>query len=204
MIDVDNFRRGVKASLHRVIHVDPTTLLRLTRFPSTEPYWGKNKAYRFDDPKQMFGVTYAARKIEVAFAETVLHESGAFYDNAWMIREAKMRERYVIRYVRPVGDLRVLDLTGMAGKRLGLNNDISAYGDYAVPMAVARVLYEETDLDGICYVSRQCNTDYAYAIFERSGLSAKSGAAPLMAHPHYLDLLDYFNVELLPDTLPPA
>lgn len=53
-----------------LVDIDGKTLLRLTKFPNSEPHWGKNVKYRFDDPAATFGVTYAAQKLEVAFAES--------------------------------------------------------------------------------------------------------------------------------------
>jgi hypothetical protein len=45
--------------------------------PATEPYWSAG-VYRFDDPGSggagPFGTCYTASTIEVAFAESVIHE----------------------------------------------------------------------------------------------------------------------------------
>ncbi|UOD31646.1 RES domain-containing protein [Massilia violaceinigra] len=71
-----------------VINLDVGRLLRLSRFPRTEPYWGKRKAYRFDDPAQLYGASYAAQELKVAFAETVLHQKGDFIGGQWVIAEA--------------------------------------------------------------------------------------------------------------------
>ncbi len=57
-------------------------------------------------------------------------------------------------------------------KKLGLNNDISAGGDYTVPMAWAKAIDEaDSKWDGILYVSRQHNAGLAVAVFERSGVT---------------------------------
>ena len=48
------------------------------------------------------------------------------------------------------------DLTGAALKALGLNNDISASGDYTTSQAWARAIHGSSPRwDGIRYVSRQ-------------------------------------------------
>jgi hypothetical protein len=56
----------------------------LSRHPATEPYWSAG-VDRFDDPSadgadgaDVFGTCYAASAIEVAFAESVIHECGRF------------------------------------------------------------------------------------------------------------------------------
>lgn len=45
-------------------------LLRLSRFPGTEPWWGRTGRYRFDDPDGGFGVTYCADTLDAAFCES--------------------------------------------------------------------------------------------------------------------------------------
>ena len=154
----------------RIIKCHATRLLRLTRFPETEPYWGKSKTYRFDDAEQIYGVTYTAEDIKVAFAETLLHEKGHFTGGQWVIDEASIMERHVITYARPVKPLLLLaDFTGMSLKALGLNNDLCASDDYTESMAVSSALHAQLPhLDGIMYMSRQMNTLPAIALFERS------------------------------------
>ena len=85
----------------------------------------------------------------------------------------ELRSRYLVRLKRPARpELVLADLTGKALKALGLNNDISAGDDYAVPMAWARAIHgADPKWDGIQYVSRQHNDKCAVALFERSGVS---------------------------------
>lgn len=118
-----DFSAALAAGNLRVIQVDATRLLRLTCFPKTEPYWGKGKASRFDDPAQVYGVTYTALYLEVAFAETILHQKGYFTGNQWLIDEANIRERKIVTSTRPVKpNLRVADFTGVKLKALGLQS----------------------------------------------------------------------------------
>jgi len=108
----------------------------------------------------------------VAFAESVIHASGRFAGGRYEVPAAELTERSVVRFIRDGRKSLVLaDLTGVALKALGLNNDISASADYAASQAWARAIHEaSTRWDGIRYVSRQMNKGYAYAIFERSAL----------------------------------
>lgn len=184
----------------RVIQVDATRLLRLTRFPKTEPYWGKHKAYRFDDPAQVYAATYTALHMEVAFAETILHQKGYFTDNQWVIDEANILERHIVTYTRQVKpNLLVVDFTGVNLKALGLNNDLCSSDDYTESMAISSALHAQLpDLDGIMYVSRQMNTGLAVVLFERSDVELESKVTRLIDHPDYDDLLSVFNVAILP------
>ena len=188
---------GTFEDLLRPVRVEVSSLVRLSRYPATEPYWSSG-VYRFDDPDPgragEFGACYTAGSIEVAFAESVIHESGRFVDGAYEVPSAELTERSVVRFACDQRKTLVLaDLTGAALKALGLNNDISALADYSVSQAWAQAIHDaDPRWQGIRYVSRQMNKGFAYAIFERSGLkklrSEKLKVAQLDA------LCDLFNV----------
>ena len=181
----------------RPVRIEVASLLRLSRRPATEPYWSAG-VYRFDDPAPLradaFGVCYAGSSIDVAFAESVVHEAGRFVDGNYQVPVAELTERSVVRFRHETRKTLVLaDLTGVALKSLGLNNDISASNDYTVTQAWARAIHDANPRwDGIRFVSRQMNKGFAYALFERSGL-VKVSAAKL--HTRQIDhLCDRFNV----------
>mgnify|MGYP000851094992 FL=1 len=188
---------GTFEDLLRPVRVEVSSLVRLSRYPATEPYWSSG-VYRFDDPDPgragEFGACYTAGSIEVAFAESVIHESGRFVDGAYEVPSAELTERSVVRFACDRRKTLVLaDLTGAALKALGLNNDISALADYSVSQAWAQAIHDaDPRWQGIRYVSRQMNKGFAYAIFQRSGLkklrSEKVKVAQLDA------LCDLFNV----------
>ena len=188
---------GTFEDLLRPVRVEVSSLVRLSRYPATEPYWSSG-VYRFDDPDPgragEFGACYTAGSIEVAFAESVIHESGRFVDGAYEVPSAELTERSVVRFACDRRKTLVLaDLTGAALKALGLNIDISALADYSVSQAWAQAIHDaDPRWQGIRYVSRQMNKGFAYAIFERSGLkklrSEKLKVAQLDA------LCDLFNV----------
>lgn len=188
---------GTFEDLLRPVRVEVGSLVRLSRYPSTEPYWSSG-VYRFDDPDPgragEFGTCYTANSIEVVFAESVIHESGRFVDGAYEVPSAELTERSVVRFACERRKTLVMaDLTGAALKALGLNNDISALADYSVSQAWAQAIHDaDPRWQGIRYVSRQMNKGFAYAIFERSGLkrlrSERLKPAQLNA------LCDLFNV----------
>jgi hypothetical protein len=189
--------RGSFEDLLRPIRIEVASLLRLSRHPATEPYWSAG-VYRFDDPDPSrygaFGTCYAASSIEVAFAESVIHECGRFVGGRYEVPVAELTERSVVRFVCEQRKTLVLaDLTGAALKSLGLNNDISASADYTTSQAWAQAIHGASPRwDGIRYVSRQMNKGFAYAIFERSGLS-KLRTEKLKLR-HVDELCDRFNV----------
>ena len=121
---------GSFEALLRPIRVEVEPLVRLSRYPATEPYWSAG-VYRFDDPEPSgaggFGTCYTATSIEVAFAESVIHECGRFVGASYEVPAADLTERSVVRFACERRKTLVLaDLTGAALKSLGLNNDISA------------------------------------------------------------------------------
>lgn len=189
----------------RLVERDASTLLRLTRRPATEPYFGRNKVSRFDDPLQQYGVTYAARSLEVAFAETVLHERALYEAGAWIVPASQVRERSIV-YLDAARHLVLADLTGPSLKALGLDNQVSAGLDYSFTWAISRALHEAVpECDGILYVSRHNNTGEAVAIFERSGARIHPARTKtLESHSALPHLLALFGVDLLPDSDPPG
>lgn len=189
---------GSFEDLLRPTRVDVACLVRLSRHPATEPHWSTG-VYRFDDPDpggstDAFGTCYTASTIDVAFAESVIHECGRFVRGSYEVPVVELTERSVVRYGCDRRKTLVLaDLTGAALKALGFNNDISASTDYTASQAWARAIHGSSPRwDGIRYVSRQMNRGFAYAIFERSGLH-KLSAEKLKAR-QLDDLCDRFNV----------
>ncbi len=188
---------GSFEDLLRPVRIEIALLVRLSRRATSEPYWSTG-IYRFDDPEPdragAFGTCYAASSIEVAFAESVIHESGRFVAGSYEVPIAELTERSVVRFTCERRKTLVLaDLTGAALKSLGLNNDISASADYSVSQAWAQAIHGASPhWDGIRYVSRQMNKGFAYAIFKRSRLS-RLKAEKLKAR-QVDELCDRFNV----------
>jgi len=156
------------------VRVPVEKLVRLSRFPRTEPHWSRGLG-RFDAPLMGsgdFGTCYAAGDVAVAFSESVIRATSWFSDGRFQVPRAELVSRYVVSFDRPARPmLRLVDLTGSALKKLGLNNDISAGDDFTVSMAWSAGIHaSDRRWDGIRYVSRQANDSYAYALFERSGV----------------------------------
>jgi len=136
---------GASTSLLRPVKIEIASVVRLSRYPSSEPYWSTG-VYRFDDPDfdraGAFGTCYTASNIEVAFAESVIRESGRFVGGAYEVPAAELTERSVVRFICERRKTLVLaDLTGAALKSLGLNNDISTSADYSVSQAWAQAIH---------------------------------------------------------------
>ena len=173
--------------------VEPATLVRVTRYPDTEPYFGKSAGNRFDDPLRGFGVCYAGQDLLVAFAETILHDALPF-GGEYRVEEAKLADRHVITFY---GDpLNLANLTGAALKRLGGTNEISAEVPYNTPQLWSRAVHEHpSNADGLLYVSRHVNTNLGFALFERSRMKLRRAMkTPLLSHPDLAGVLDTLGV----------
>ena len=108
----------------RFVRVEIASLVRLSRSPATEPYWSAG-VYRFDDPQPersgAFGTCYVASSIEVAFAESVIHETGRFVAGRYEVPAAELTERSLVRLCcERRKTLMLADLSGAALKSLGL------------------------------------------------------------------------------------
>lgn len=62
-----------------IAYVSPSTLYRVSGHDSGEPHFGRNKSYRFDDPTPKrgnirFGTCYLGFSLDVAIAESLLHD----------------------------------------------------------------------------------------------------------------------------------
>lgn len=166
------------------VSINAGELWRFSKFPATEPYWARNGQHRFDDPAGLargaasFGVLYAAELPEVAFCESVIHENSLFERGTFLVARSALAERSLVGFNHPTSPtLSLADLTGAALKKLGLNNDISSGADYTVPQAWAKAIHVACPgLDGIRYVSRQLNTGYCYALFDRCGVAVDTAA----------------------------
>lgn len=188
---------GTFEHLLEEVRIEVKSLVRLSKYPKTEPWWSR-AAYRFDGPAAgtpgSFGTCYASPDLAVAFAESVIHESAWYTNGHYEVPAADLAARYIVRLSRPARPTLVLaDFSGDALKKLGLNNDISAGEDYSLPMAWAEAVHgADTKWDGIWYVSRQLNEGRAVALFERSGV--KKGRTRRLAGKTLDALCDQFGV----------
>ncbi len=190
-----------KARLGPVL-VPVASLVRLSNYPASEPYWGKRAASRFDAPKEIspadrFGVCYAGDCLETAFAESVIHDGIDYRADGFVVAEADILSRHWTTFALPARtELKMVDLTGHALKSLGLNNDISSGDAYATPQAWAAAVHaHDPSWDGIRSVSRQNKERFCYAIFERSAMTVvetRPLATREMAH-----LCDAFRVSTI-------
>ncbi|MEF9444792.1 RES family NAD+ phosphorylase [Burkholderia sp. 1A5] len=100
--------------------VAPTALLRISRFATGEPYFGKSGGNRFDDPRKRrrYGTSYFGFDLHCAFAETVLHDEVADLALGGFPLVTTELDRYVLSFGG--APLTVAVLHGLPLKNLGV------------------------------------------------------------------------------------
>ena len=162
-------RRFEKLDLPTV-EVAVDSLFRVSRFNSGEPYFGRTAGNRFDDrarvKRRRFGTCYCGTDLEVAVAETILHDEmpkrGSF-KIAW----SEFANRYLVRFTGR--KLILANLTGASLKMLAGDGSISTLIPYRLPQLWSMAIHTHpAKVDGILYMSRHVNDKQAAVIYDRA------------------------------------
>ncbi len=147
-----------------------------TRFPNPLG-WGPG-LNRFSDPTgHAYGVVYLGSSAKVAFVETLLRDAadGRGDDCVLQLAEIEARSLASIR----VGDsLRLVDLTGDGGLRMGVPSDVVGSSDQTLARLWSVAFHAHTDQpDGIFYPSR-LNEERCIALYDRALGKLEAVATP--------------------------
>lgn len=112
---------------------------------------------------------YAGSTLDVALMETVWHDAPLPSSGFHLVLKASTEQRRV-GTLKPSAPLRVVDLTSLGLRRLGLvRSDVidSDQAGYHVTRRLAAWLYEhKPDVQGFCWTSRQNDEGRAVVLFE--------------------------------------
>ena len=105
-------------------------MIRVSRYNTGEPFFGRTGACRFDDAAKQFGTCYLGFDLTVAFAESVLHnkEPNA---SGFSVSGTEIDACYSLSFTGK--ELKLAKLYGAALLRLGGNGEISGTGYYTLP-----------------------------------------------------------------------
>lgn len=93
----------------------PRNMIRVSSHKTKEPFFGKSGTNRFDAPdKKLFGTCYFGKTLEVAIAESILHDACP-KNGKFNVAPDDFANRFVIRFSG--SKLRVANLTGAALKK---------------------------------------------------------------------------------------
>src|SRR5262249_5032875 len=140
-----------------------------------------------------------AFSLDVCFAETLLRTRSYARpsDQPMLIAESELRSKGIAQLGSTANrTLTLADLTGSGLVRLHCDGSISTTPRYAVPRQSALAAWRHPkQVDGIRYVSRCMNSQYAVALFDRVAERLNVAATlPLIEHPDLPRVLDAFNV----------
>lgn len=180
------------------ILLNPEKLLRISRHNTGEPFFGRSGANRFDDYRKTkhFGTCYFGLSLDVAFAETVLHDAVPV-QGGFSIAVEELENRYVVTFS---GDpLHLLDLTGATLKRLGIDSSLTTVMPNNLTqrwsVAVHKLIGQ---YDGFMYMSRHMNSDKAIVLFDRAKHKMKTVSyVPLVSYPGALQAAMTFKLRFI-------
>lgn len=176
--------RGLDRVALRTVQVRASQLWRLSRHATGEPHFGRSGANRFDDPtratSRRFGTCYFGLGLEVAIAETVLHDEMPVRGR-FEIAARALEDHHCVRFAG--GLLTLADLTGMALKALVGSSEISTILSYDLPQRWSRALHRHpAAVDGLLYMSRHVNSEKAVVVFDRAATKLRMASCePLVA-----------------------
>ncbi len=145
-----------------------TTLFRIHRLGSREPFFGPNSAepptHRFHDPRGEFRVCFLGENAAASFVETFLRNPPLR-----IITRAALGERRLTSF-RLVRELRLVKLQDEGLAQVGCTADVtSSPPPYDVPQELSRALWAHTlEPDGIQDRCRHDNGLHAVALFHRA------------------------------------
>ncbi|MBN3731613.1 RES family NAD+ phosphorylase [Burkholderia sp. Tr-20390] len=178
--------------------VAPAALVRISRYATGEPYFGKSGGNRFDDPRKRrrYGTSYFGFDLHCAFAETVLHDEVADLVLGGFPLVTTELDRYVLSF--DGAPLTVAVLHGLPLKNLGGDGALSTIAPYDVPQLWSLAVHRHPRrVDGFLYMSRHLNTSEALVLFDRAKPKLSLGrAVPFRRHPDAVRVLRDFNVLL--------
>ena len=107
-------------------------MIRVSSFNSDEPHFGSTGSNRFDAPgsPREFGVCYLGTTLEVAIAESILHDEEPDDDLSFKIARTTLESKFILDFTGT--DLHLANMTGVHLKTYGGNAGLSGTSDYAV------------------------------------------------------------------------
>jgi len=182
------------------VYLKANRLVRVSRYTSGEPFFGKSGNNRFDAPgcavaAPEYGACYMGTSLAVALSESLLHDAvpvnGKFQVAVSMVRSLNL-------LTFDGSALHLLDLTGARLKRLGGTADLVGTIDYGLTQQWAHAVYlNPAGFDGFLYMSRHYNVGRAAILFDHASAKIRfAGHAPLAGAHGFARAQRQFGIEL--------
>lgn len=160
---------------------------------------------RFSDPREQpadarFGVLYLGEGAKVCFLEAVLRDRRDGVVGSVPMEERELLAR-TIATVEVIAPLTLVDLRGDGPVRMGVPSDVVRGSDQRSSREWALAFNDHLSRpDGIAYPSR-LNAQMNVAVFDRAVRKlAVASVSPLLDDPEIGDILDLFEIALVPDS----
>ncbi|PRD41721.1 RES domain-containing protein [Phyllobacterium phragmitis] len=134
---------------------------------------------RFSSPRDKFKLLYLAQDVKTAIAETIIRDR--FEGNSERLLLHEEFDRYSVTSVRNSRPLLLLDLRYEGASLLGVSTDAVRAKAQTAGRRFSQRVYDQTNLDGIVYMSRITNKQ-CVAVYDRAvetSLDADSPATNL-------------------------
>lgn len=184
----------------RKTYLYPDRLVRVSTYHTGEPYFGTSGRNRFDAPGGVagaaeFGVCYFGTDLELAMAESILHDEMPVGGYFRLPRE-DINKHFALYFEGSA--LHLLNLTGPLLKRLGGSAELAGTGDYALTQRWSQAVYANpASYDGFLYMSRHMNSRRAVALFDRAASKIHMHSYSPLASAHgFMDAFRRLGVQL--------
>jgi hypothetical protein len=153
------------------VYLYPDRLVRISTYHTGEPYFGMSGKNRFDAPgiatgAPGFGVCYLGTDLEVAMAESILHDEIPV-NGTFQLTRQHIDNHYALYFGGSA--LHLLNLTGPLLKRLGGSADLAGTSNYSITQQWSHAVNSNpSGYDGFLYMSRHLNSRRAVALFDRA------------------------------------
>ena len=133
---------------------------------------------RFSDPTgRTFGVVYLGSSAKVAFVETLLRDAADGRGADCVLQLAAIEARSLAS-IRVKDRLRLVDLTGDSGLRMGVPSDVAGASDHTLSRLWSAAFHGHKDApDGVYYPSR-LNEERCIALYDRALGNVAATATP--------------------------
>ena len=171
-------------------------LYRVHQLACHAVFFGKSALFRFDDPKEQYGVLYASLKPEAALAETLLRQLSRME-----ISETRLLSRGLA--VLSVSSIFCVNLTGSGLRRLSCDNRIADELPYSTSQLWSLALFDHPQKpSGILYRSRHNPQLTCVAVFSTAQHRVRLKQTTALLDPLLKDwtakLLRRYRLALLP------
>jgi len=173
------------------VQVDVSNYVRiLPRIYAATPLGMGFGLTRFSSPKNKFQLLYLAQNPMTAVAETIVRDRFEKTTDRYLMREEL--DRYSIAVIRNPKPLFLLDLRYEGASLLGISTDTVRAKAQAAGRRLSQEIYDQTEFDGIIYMSRITNKE-CVAVYDRAVHLNLETEAPALNLTRLSSLTDIFE-----------